>query len=78
MKGFSECYGGYNSCYDLGFLDGITVNEDVRTGQFESKVGYYGGCYDEGFHLGCTTVQGTREGCFDMLYEPPQNLGNRD
>jgi len=56
----------------------MTGNDDVRTGQFESQVGYYGGCYDEGFYVGCATVQGTRDGCFDMLYEPTQNLGNRE
>ena len=75
IKGFNDCYGSYNTCYDQGVLDGMTVNENMRTGQFESQVQRYGGCYDQGFHFGCALVKGTTEACFDYLYEPPQNIG---
>ena len=38
IKGFNDCYGGYNTCYNSGVLDGMTVNENMRTGQFESQL----------------------------------------
>lgn len=75
IKGFNDCYGGYKTCYDRGVLDGMTVNENMRTGQFESQAQSYGSCYDQGFHFGCAIVKGTTEVCFDYLYEPPQNIG---
>ena len=78
IKGFNDCYGGYDSCYDTGVLAGMTVNENMRTGHFEDQAQRYGGCYDEGFHFGCALVKGTTEVCFDYLYAPPSNIGSVD
>ncbi len=78
IKGFNDCYGSYNTCYDQGVLDGMTVNENMRTGQFESQVQRYGGCYDQGFHFGCALVKGMQRLVLIICMSRPKTSGNHE
>lgn len=57
-QGFAECYTGFYSCYDQGYLSGM--NSPFSSAAYDRCGSYY---YD-GFIFGCISVPGnTREAC---------------